>query len=68
MPNVSLRVALVLLLGFVTHAVPDDWVARLRERFVRMPAGAMGALLALAAYALHLAAGAKTEPFVYGQF
>jgi hypothetical protein len=27
-----------------------------------------GALLAAAAYGLHLAAGAKAEPFVYGQF
>jgi D-alanyl-lipoteichoic acid acyltransferase DltB (MBOAT superfamily) len=66
--NVSPRVALVLAAGFVMHAIPADWEARVRERFVRLPAPAMGVLLALAAYGLHLAAGAKTEPFVYGQF
>jgi len=66
--NVSARVALVLAAGMVLHAVPTGWADRLRERFVRTPALAQGVLLALAAYALHLAAGAKAEPFVYGQF
>jgi alginate O-acetyltransferase complex protein AlgI len=67
-PNVSLRVACVLAAGFVLHAVPDDWQNRVRERFVRSPALVQGAMLAAVAYALHLAAGAKAEPFVYGQF
>ena len=66
--NVSARVALVLAAGMVMHAVPRGWADRLRERFVALPAAAMGVLLALTAYGLHLAAGAKTEPFVYGQF
>jgi alginate O-acetyltransferase complex protein AlgI len=66
--NVSPRVALVLALGFVLHGVPNDWVDRVRERFVRTPALGQGVVLALVAYALHLAAGAKAEPFVYGQF
>jgi len=66
--NVSPTVALVLAAGMLMHAVPVGWDQRLRERFVRLPAPAMGVLLALAAYGLHLAAGAKAEPFVYGQF
>jgi alginate O-acetyltransferase complex protein AlgI len=66
--NVSPRVVLVLALGFLLHGVPNRWQDGLRERFVRSPALAQGLLLALAAYALHLAAGAKAEPFVYGQF
>jgi len=66
--NLSPRVMLVLALGMLLHAVPNGWQDRLRERFVRTPALAQGVLLAVAAYALHLAAGAKTEPFVYGQF
>jgi D-alanyl-lipoteichoic acid acyltransferase DltB (MBOAT superfamily) len=66
--NVSPRVVLVLAMGMLLHGLPNSWVDRVRERFVRSPALAQGVLLALAAYALHLAAGAKTEPFVYGQF
>ena len=66
--NVSPRVVLVLAAGLLLHGVPAGWADRLRERFVRTPAVAQGVLLAAAAYALHLAAGAKTEPFVYGQF
>jgi D-alanyl-lipoteichoic acid acyltransferase DltB (MBOAT superfamily) len=66
--NVSPRVALVLAAGMLLHGAPIGWSDRLRERFVRTPAIAQGVLLAIAAYALHLAAGAKAEPFVYGQF
>jgi D-alanyl-lipoteichoic acid acyltransferase DltB (MBOAT superfamily) len=66
--NVSPRVALVLATGFALHLVPDGWQGRAREAFVKLPAPAMGVLLALAAYVLHLAAGARAEPFVYGQF
>ncbi len=66
--NVSPRVALVLAAGMLLHATPDGWTERLRERFVRTPALAQGVVLAIAAYALHLVAGARAEPFVYGQF
>ncbi len=66
--NLSPRVTLVLAAGMLLHAAPVKWEVWLRERFVRLPAPAMGVLLAMAAYGLHLAAGAKAEPFVYGQF
>jgi hypothetical protein len=32
------------------------------------PAVAQGVALAVFAYVLHFAAGAKAEPFIYGQF
>jgi alginate O-acetyltransferase complex protein AlgI len=67
-PNVSPRVALMLMAGVLLHGVPSEWVDSVRERFVKMPAVGQGIVLAAAAYALHLAAGAKAEPFVYGQF
>ncbi|HEY2510782.1 MAG TPA: MBOAT family protein [Polyangiaceae bacterium] len=66
--NLPSRVVLVLLVGAVTHFVPKDWYASLRDRFVRSPALAQGIALALAAYAIHSVAAAKAEPFVYGQF
>ena len=66
--NVSSRVLLVLAMAAATHALPTRWVTDLRERFVRTPAVAQGVVLAAVAYAIHLAAGARAEPFVYGQF
>jgi D-alanyl-lipoteichoic acid acyltransferase DltB (MBOAT superfamily) len=66
--NLSPRVLAVLAIGLATHFAPNTWLERLRDGFVRRPAVVQGALLALAAYALHAAASARTEPFVYGQF
>jgi hypothetical protein len=67
-PNLSSTVLVTLAAGFLVHLVPSDVRDRMRERFIRLPAPVMGAFLALAAYGLHLAAGAKAQPFVYGQF
>ena len=56
------------MLGLVAHQLPkafDEW---LRDRFVRTPAFVQGIVLAAAAVAVHLAAGAKAQPFIYVQF
>ncbi len=66
--NLSPKVAGLIALGFGLHWVPKRWVEIARELFVRIPAPVQGVVLAMAAYGLHLAAGAKAEPFVYGQF
>jgi D-alanyl-lipoteichoic acid acyltransferase DltB (MBOAT superfamily) len=66
--HIAAKVALVIVAAMVLHFVPKGWEARLREGFVRTPAVAQGLLLAAVATALHLAAGAAPEPFVYGQF
>jgi D-alanyl-lipoteichoic acid acyltransferase DltB (MBOAT superfamily) len=66
--NLSARVLAILALGAVTHFIPNDLLERAKERFSRSPAVVQGILLVVAAYALHFAAGAKAEPFVYGQF
>ena len=67
-PNLGPRVVAVLAVGAVSHFVPRDLYDRARDFFVRTPAVAQGIVLAIVAYALHRAAGAKAEPFVYGQF
>jgi D-alanyl-lipoteichoic acid acyltransferase DltB (MBOAT superfamily) len=66
--HVSWHVCFVVGLAMGLHAVPRAWKVRLREGFVRAPALTQGLALAVAAIILHLAAGAKPEPFVYGQF
>jgi D-alanyl-lipoteichoic acid acyltransferase DltB (MBOAT superfamily) len=67
-PNLTPRILGVLALGFVTHFIPRAAYLRARDAFVRSPAFVQGVTLAASAYALHFAAAAKAEPFIYGQF
>lgn len=67
-PNLSTKVLAVLALGFASHFVPKRVFEGALDAFRKSPAVVQGVLLALVAYGLHLAAGAKSEPFVYGQF
>jgi len=66
--HITPKVVFVLAVAAALHGSPLDWKERLREAFVRTPAVVQGLVLAAAAFALHLAASAKPEPFVYGQF
>src|SRR6185312_3153169 len=66
--NLSPRVLAVIAFAFVLHFIPKNAAVRAREAFVRAPALVQGLALAGVAIALHAVAGAKAEPFVYGQF
>jgi D-alanyl-lipoteichoic acid acyltransferase DltB (MBOAT superfamily) len=66
--NLPAKVVGIVLLGMILHFLPKGWTARARDAFVRTPAVVQGLVLAAAAVGIHLAAGAKPEPFVYGQF
>jgi hypothetical protein len=68
MDHVSWRVGVVVAVAMILHALPRAWKARGREAFVGSPAIVQGLALAVAAILLHVAARAKPEPFVYGQF
>jgi D-alanyl-lipoteichoic acid acyltransferase DltB (MBOAT superfamily) len=68
MGHIAPKVVPVIAVAMALHFVPKDWEARAREVFVRTPALVQGLVLAAAAMAIHLAASAKPEPFVYGQF
>ena len=67
-PNIAPKVLAVLALGFVTHFLPRRTLERARDRFIGSPAILQGVALAVCAYVLHFASGAKAEPFIYGQF
>lgn len=67
-PNLTPRILAILSLGLVTHFIPRSWYDAIKGGFVRCPAVAQGVVLAACAYLLHFAAGAKAEPFIYGQF
>jgi alginate O-acetyltransferase complex protein AlgI len=68
MGHIAPKVVPVIVAAMALHFVPKDWETRAREVFVRTPAVVQGLVLAAAAMAIHLAASAKPEPFVYGQF
>lgn len=67
-PNLAPKVLAVLALGFVTHFLPRRWFYWARDGFIASPAVVQGVALAVFAYVLHFASGAKAEPFIYGQF
>jgi D-alanyl-lipoteichoic acid acyltransferase DltB (MBOAT superfamily) len=66
--NLSRGVVAVIVLGFVTHLLPDDWFARLRRGFVALPAPVQGGLLFLVALVIKKVASTQVVPFVYFQF
>ncbi|HEX4513328.1 MAG TPA: MBOAT family protein, partial [Polyangiaceae bacterium] len=66
--NLSPRVLGILAVALVVHFLPKGLVLRARDAFVRAPAVVQGLTLAGVALCLHAVAGAKAEPFVYGQF
>jgi alginate O-acetyltransferase complex protein AlgI len=68
MDHVTPKVVPVTFLAMALHFTPAGWEARAREAFVRTPAIVQGLVLAAAALAVHFAASARPEPFVYGQF
>ena len=56
------------LSGEIRASGAKNAALRVREAFVRAPAVVQGLALAGVALCLHAVAGAKAEPFVYGQF
>ncbi|HSQ65856.1 MAG TPA: MBOAT family protein [Polyangiaceae bacterium] len=66
--NLPAKVVAIVVVAMLVHFIPKDVTQRLRDAFVRAPAAVQGIALAGVAFCLHLAAGSKAEPFVYGQF
>ena len=66
--NLPAKVVAIVVVAMIVHFIPKDVTQRLRDAFVRAPAAVQGIALAGVAFCLHLAAGSKAEPFVYGQF
>jgi alginate O-acetyltransferase complex protein AlgI len=66
--HVTPKVIAVIVVAMGLHFLPAKAEAAVRDVFVQTPAVVQGLVLAAAAVLLHLAASAKPEPFVYGQF
>src|SRR5580704_877686 len=68
MEHIAPKVVLVLAVAMALHLFPRWGETFIRDAFVRTSPVVRGIVLAAAAVLLHLAASAKPEPFVYGQF
>ena len=68
MDHVAPKVLGVLAVAVALHLVPRRFEAAARDTFVEAAPVLRGLVLAAAAVAIHFAAAAKPEPFVYGQF
>ena len=66
--RIAPSVLLVIALCFVVHFTPKDWVRRVRRSFVRAPAVAQAATVALLAMLLFRLASAQPVPHIYFQF
>ena len=66
--NISARVIATITLALVLQYLPKDTKERVAGRFSTSPAWVQGLVLAMAAYGVHFAASARSQPFVYGQF
>ena len=66
--NLPRVVVAVMVLGFVTHLLPDRWFDRVRRAFVALPAPAQAVALFLVALALRRIGTSQVVPFVYYQF
>jgi hypothetical protein len=67
-PNLHGGVVAVLVLGLVTHWIPERWYERARSTFIGAPAFVQGYVLLLFAIAVRQMAFADAVPFVYFQF
>jgi D-alanyl-lipoteichoic acid acyltransferase DltB (MBOAT superfamily) len=67
-PNLAWQVVAVLLVGLVSHFVPESWYQSVRRGFIRMPAPAQALALFATAVLVRRAASAEAVPFVYFQF
>jgi alginate O-acetyltransferase complex protein AlgI len=67
-PNLDPRLLTVLVVGLLSHYVPEHWYDEVRSRFATLPAPAQGIALFAAALGVREMASAEAIPFVYFQF
>ena len=67
-PNIHSLPMAMLIVGLVTHFLPERWSRGVRDAFPKLPAVVQGLALFLAALALRQMQSAEAVPFVYFQF
>ncbi|MHC4845953.1 MAG: MBOAT family O-acyltransferase [Planctomycetota bacterium] len=68
LPSVPWQIALIMVLGYLTHFMPERWQERLEAGWGRAPALAQGVVLAAAILLFYGLRPPGLTPFVYFQF
>jgi len=66
--NLTLPVLLIIMIGFITHWMPDTIFEGARTAFVRLPAPLQACALFGVALGLYVVATSDVAPFIYSRF
>jgi alginate O-acetyltransferase complex protein AlgI len=66
--NLTFPVLLIILMGFITHLMPDAIFERAQTAFVRLPAPLQACALFGVALGLYIVATSDVAPFIYSRF
>jgi hypothetical protein len=58
---------IVMVLGFASHWIPDDWYERIRNGWGWLPSPVQALLLVAIGYGLYYVSGSEVQ-FIYGNF
>jgi uncharacterized protein YggT (Ycf19 family) len=61
-------VAMLILIGFLSHMQPDSWEKRYQSFLVKLPLPLQSLLMAFIIWILFQARSADIQPFIYFQF
>lgn len=61
-------VALLMLLGYILHFLPEEWSARAKALVVKMPLVAQAALILVVIFIVIQIKSSDVQPFIYFQF
>lgn len=67
-PSLSLPLAVLMILGYASHLMPDTWQSSLERSFEKIPGLLQGILLAVAIALLFALHPPGLAPFIYFQF
>ncbi len=68
LPHVPWQIGLIMVLGYLTHFMPDRWLERTERGWINCPAALQGAVLTIAMLLFFALRPPGLVPFVYFQF
>ncbi len=68
LPSLPWQIGLIMVLGYLTHLMPESWLDRTERGWGRFPAAAQGTVLVVAILLFFALRPPGLSPFVYFQF
>ena len=66
-PHLAYPLIVTMILGFLSHWLPDNWYERIRDGWGWLPSPVQALLLVVIGYGLYYVSGAEVQ-FIYGNF